>query len=467
MEKINVIPLPNKIKYLGGEAVITGREIKKITDEKLADEEYILSADASGICLTASGERGFFYAEQTLKQLGEKCPSVRIEDKPAFSYRAFHLDTVRHYFGVDEIKKFIDAAASVKMNVFHWHITDDQGFRFFSKRRPEVTERASVRPCSNFGRLKEEGAHGGIHTAQQMKEIVDYCAERFITVIPEFDLPGHCSALLHAFPEIGCGGKNVEIKTKQGVFEDVLCAGNDKTFEIVFDILADMLEIFPSEYIHIGGDEAPKKHWKECPGCQKRIRDEGLKNEEELQGWFTKKIVGFLEANGRKAIVWNESLKSGMIDDNVTVQMWMDKKKLSYDFADKGGRVINSEFFAYYCDYPYAMTSLNKTYNYDPVPKEVKNPENIIGIEAPLWTEFINNFDRLCYMAFPRFTAAAETGWTNKEKKNSADFIRRFEAYSEYLKSIGINPAPKKDWNPGVINKLGNLISFFSQYIVR
>lgn len=467
MEKLNVIPLPNKITYLGGEAEINGREIRIINDEKLAEEEYILSVDASEISITASGEKGIFYAKETLKQLGNKCFSIRIEDKPAFPFRAFHIDTVRHFFGIDEIKKFIDAAASVKMNVFHWHITDDQGFRFFSKRRPEATERASERPYSNFGRLKEEGPHGGFYTAEQMKEIVDYCAERFITVIPEFEMPGHSSALVHAFPEIGCGGKDVAIKTKQGIFEDIVCAGNDKTFEVIFDILSDMLEIFPSEYIHIGGDEAPKKHWQECPECQKRIKEENLKDEEELQGWFTKKIVEFLESNGRKAIVWNESLKSGMIENNVTVQMWMDKKKLSYEFTDKGGKMINSDFFAYYCDYPYALTSLNKTYNYNPVPKELKNPENVIGIEAPLWTEFINNFDRLCYMAFPRFTAAAETGWTESKNKNAADFRRRFEVYSEYLRQIGIAPAPKNDWNPGVINKLKDLVSFFSQFLIK
>lgn len=467
MGKLNVIPMPNKIIYLGSEAEIKGREIKISIDNQLEEEEYILSVDSSEISISASGEKGVFYAKQTLKQLGEGCPSVKIIDKPAFSYRAFHLDTVRHYFGVDEIKKLVDAAASVKMNAFHWHITDDQGFRFFSKRRPEATEKSAFRPYSNFGRLKEDGAHGGFYTPEQLKEIVDYCAERFITVIPEFDVPGHCSALIHAFPEIGCGGKEVAIKTKQGVYKDILCAGSDKTFEVIFDILSDMLEIFPSEYIHIGGDEAPKKHWQECPKCQKRMKSEGLKNEEELQGWFTKRIVDFLKANGRKAIVWNESLKSGMIENDVTVQMWLDKKKLSFDFASRGGRVINSDFFAYYCDYPYALTPLNKTYNFNPVPKTVKNPENIIGIEVPLWTEFINNFDRLCYLAFPRFTAAAETGWTNRESKNSSDFIRRFDIYSSFLLSLGISPAPKKDWNPNAFSRAAGLASFFSQFLIK
>ncbi len=464
---INVIPKPNKITYLGGETEIGKAEITKITDGSLGDEEYILEVNGSKILMTASGERGFFYASQTLSQLGEVCPCVKIEDKPAFPFRAFHLDTVRHITGIEDTKKLIDAAASVKMNVFHWHLTDDQGFRFFSEKRPLATEKGSVRPGSHFGRLKESGEYGGYFTKAEMKEIVEYCAERFITVIPEFEMPGHCSALLNAYPEIGCGGKPVDIKMKQGVFEDVLCAGNDKTFEVIFDILSEIIEVFPSEYIHIGGDEAPKKHWKDCPMCQKRIKDEKLSDEEELQGWFTNRVVEFLRSKGRKAIVWNESLKSGMIDNDVTVQMWMDRKKLSYAFADNGGKVINSDFYSYYCDYPYGMTSLCKTYSYNPIPKNAAKPENYIGVEAPIWTEFINNFDRLCYMSFPRFTAAAETGWTEKRNKNYADFKKRFAVYTETLKKFGITPAPLNDCDPGLKNKLSELATFFSQFLIR
>lgn len=467
MEKLNIIPMPNKITYLGGETDIDGVTAEFVTDGTLGEEEYILTADASGVTIISSCPHGAFLAKQTLAQMKGKCPCVRIEDKPAFAYRGFHLDTVRHMTGIEDTKKLIDAAASVKMNVFHWHLTDDQGFRFYSEKRPDATAKGSVRPGSHFGKLKEEGEYGGFFTKEEMKEITEYCAERFITVIPEFEMPGHCSAIIHAYPELGCGSKPVDIKMKQGVFEDILCPGKDGTFDILFDILSEMLEIFPSEYIHIGGDEAPKKHWKECPDCQKRIADEKLADEEALQGWFTNKIVDFLASKGRKAIVWNESLKSGIVDDSVTVQMWMDKKGLSWKYADNGGKVINSEFFAYYCDYPYGMTPLNKTYNYDPIPKDIKTPENIIGVEAPIWTEFINDFDRLCYMCFPRFTAAAETGWTLKENKDAADFRRRFRIYSEQLKKLGITPAPPKAWNPGIGNKLGELVSFFSHFLVK
>lgn len=467
MKRLDIIPMPNKVTFLGGQATVKPDEAVTEISPVLGEEEYILTVEKDGIKLIGGSERALFYGRQTLRQLSGECPCVKIEDKPAFPYRGFMLDTVRHIFSLDEIKKLIDAAASVKMNVMHWHLTDDQGFRFFSARRPEAAEKGSVRKSSNFGKLEEHGEYGGYFTPGQMKEIVKYCADRFITVIPEFDIPGHTSALIHAYPELSCAGKPLEVKTCQGIFNDILCAGKDETFSAVFDILSDMLEIFPSEYIHIGGDEAPKKRWKECELCQKRMKAEGLKNEEELQGWFTNKIVDFLKANGRKAIVWNETLKSGIADSSVTVQMWMDKKKLSVDFANKGGKMINSEFFRYYCDYPYGMTPLLKTYKYNPVIKGIKDKSSVLGVESPIWTEYINNFDYLCYMCFPRFTAVAETGWTEEKNKNAADFQRRFRIYSELLEEIGIKPAPPEDWNPTVFDRLKKTGSFFSGALRR
>jgi hexosaminidase len=324
-----------------------------------------------------------------------------------------------------------------------------------------------VRKKSGFGKLREEGAYGGYFTVDEMKEIVAYCAERYITVIPEFDIPGHSSALLHAYPGLSCLGEAVEVKTAQGIYDDILCAGKDETFDVVFDILSDIIEIFPSEYIHIGGDEAPKKRWKNCPHCQERIKAEGLADEEALQGWFTNRIVEFLKSKGRKAIVWNESLRSGIVDESVTVQMWMDKKKLSVDFANNGGVMINSDFFHYYCDYPYGMTPLNKTYNYNPIDRKIKNIDTVAGVEAPIWTEYIKNFEHLCFMFFPRFTAVAETGWTKPENKNAADFQRRFRSYTALLNEIGINPAPEAEWNPNPVSRLAKTLNFVSGLIKR
>lgn len=462
MKRIDVIPMPNKIRYLGGETEINSENLSISVSEALEEEEYVLTVDADGVKIIGGSEKAVFYAKQTLRQLGDNCPCIIIEDKPAFPYRGFMLDTVRHIFSVEETKKLIDAAASVKMNVMHWHLTDDQGFRIYSSRRPEATFKGSVRKSSDFGRLKESGEYGGYFTAEEMKEIVDYCAERYITVIPEFDVPGHTSALLHAYPELSCKGEAVEVKTSQGIYEDILCAGKDETFDVVFDILSDILEIFPSEYIHIGGDEAPKTRWKECPHCQQRMKKEGLKDEETLQGWFTNQIVDFLKSKGRKAVVWNESLKSGVVDGSVTVQMWMDKKKLSVDYANDGGRMINSDFFHYYCDYPYGMTPLIKTYNYNPVHRNIKDKNTVAGVEAPIWTEYINNFEHLCCMFFPRVTAVAETGWTEEKSKDAADFQRRFRIYTNILEEIGITPAPPEEWNPSALDRLAKTLSFFS-----
>lgn len=467
MKRLDVIPMPNKITYLGGETQINPEKLSVSIDASLGDEEYVLAVEKDGVKVIGGSEKAVFYARQTLRQLGEVCPCVKIEDKPAFRHRGFMLDTVRHIFSVEDTKKLINAAASVKMNTMHWHLTDDQGFRIYSSRRPEATLKGSVRKSSDFGRIKEEGEYGGYFTAEEMKEIVAYCAERYITVIPEFDMPGHTSALLHAYPGLSCKGEAVEVKTSQGIYDDILCAGKDEAFDVIFDILSDILEIFPSEYIHIGGDEAPKTRWKECPDCQKRMEKEGLRDEETLQGWFTNQVVEFLRSKGRKAIVWNESLKSGVVDGGVTVQMWMDKKKLSVDFANDGGRMINSDFFHYYCDYPYGMTPLIKTYNYNPVDKDIKDKNTVAGVEAPIWTEYINNFEHLCYMFFPRVTAVAETGWTEAENKNAADFQRRFRIYSGILDEIGITPAPPEEWNPSLFDRLTKTLKFFSGVVKR
>ncbi len=466
MERLNIIPRPNKVVFLGGETEIDLAKLVCSIDPALNEEEYILTAKADSLCISGGSERAVFYGKQTLRQLGGCCPCVEINDKPAFKYRGFMLDTVRHMFSVEDTKKLIDAAASVKMNVMHWHLTDDQGFRIRSERRPDVIK-GSVRKSSNFGKLKEEGEYGGCFSAAELREIVDYCAERYITVIPEFDVPGHCSAIIHAYPELSCTGAPLEVKTSQGIYEDILCAGKNGTFEIIFDILSDILDIFPSEYIHIGGDEAPKTRWQECMYCQKRMREEGLKDEETLQGWFTNQIVEFLKFKGRKAIVWNESLRSGVVDSSVTVQMWMDRKKDSVAFANDGGKMINSDFYHYYCDYPYGMTPLSKTYNYNPIIKGIENPQNVIGVEAPIWTEYINNFDYLCYMFFPRVTAAAETAWTQNENKNLDDFMRRFKIYTNLLNEIGIIPASPEEWNPNPVGRITKTAKFLTGLLKR
>jgi hexosaminidase len=284
----------------------------------------------------------------------EMVPCVLIRDEPIYEHRGFMLDSVRHLTPQEDIKKLIDAAAMFKFNILHWHLTDDQGWRIETDSWRRLFEIGSKRPASEFGNENDMREYGGYYTKHQLREIVEYCSQRHIEVIPEIDLPGHTRAILASYPELSCTGKNISVGTKQGIYSDILCAGNDKVFELVFDVLREVMEIFPSKRIHIGGDEAPKKRWHECPKCQQRMRELGLNNEEELQGWFVNRIVDFLAVNGREAIAWNESLKSGLIKNNLIIQDWMDKKGLSQSFANNGGRVIISDFYNYYLDYPYA-----------------------------------------------------------------------------------------------------------------
>ncbi len=470
MKRTDIIPYPNKITYLGSTVDIDKLSLTDDCiriDRALGEEEYKLKVTADGIEITAGSDKGVFYAKQTLKQLHGQVECILIEDAPAFSYRGFMVDTVRHIVSLEDTKKLIDAAAASKMNVMHWHLTDDQGWRIYIDGRPEICEKGSVRKSSDFGEVHINEPYGGYFTVAQLKEIVAYCAERYITVIPEIDLPGHTSALLHVYPQLSCTGKQIDVKTKQGIFPDILCAGKDETFDIVFDILEKVLDIFPSETIHIGGDEAPKKRWKACPDCQKRILSEGLKNEEELQGWFVNRIVDFLAQRGRKAVVWNESLKSGLVRNSVTVQQWMDRKKHSVHYANRGGKIIVSDFFHYYVDYPYGMTPLKKTYKFSPFIKglSAKGKNNVIGVETPLWTEYVDSFDRFCYQGFPRFTAVAETGWTKPENKDYEDFRRRFEIFAYTLRGMGIYPAPKVDWDLDPLVRIGKTIGFFKGII--
>lgn len=468
MRTLNVIPYPKKVVNLGGKINLKNLDplgLNVERDSSLGEEDYTLSIMPKEIKVAAGGDRGEFYARQTLSQLANsgECPCVRIEDSPAFPYRAFMLDCARHMTSVENIKKLIDAAALVKMNAMHWHLTDDQGWRVQIDSHPELVEIGSKRASSDFGQYHFNEEYSGFFTKAEIREVVEYAAERFIEVVPEFDLPGHTLSVLAAHPELSCRGTELKVGTKQGIFDDILCAGNDDALQLVFDVLGEMAELFPGRNFHIGGDEAPKKRWAQCPKCQARMKELGLQNEEELQGWFVNRAIDFLRQRGKTAVVWNESLNSGMMPKDCVAQRWMDKKNRTAEFANNGGKVIVSDFYFYYCDYPYGMTPLKKTYNYSPyfkgLSEEGKN--NIIGVETPIWTEYIRDFDKLCYMCFPRFSAVAETGWSLTENRNLKSFMHRFENLAQMLTDIGINPAPAKNWNPNPIKRLIELKQFF------
>ncbi|NLB35905.1 MAG: beta-N-acetylhexosaminidase [Clostridiales bacterium] len=468
MVRLPVIPCPDFVEYLGGEVQITPDFPLTITEnaEGFDPEGYELKISSDGVSIRAARGAGIFYAEQTLKQLKVmgRVPCVLIKDEPAFRYRGIMLDSVRHFTELEGIKKLIDAAAMFQLIVFHLHMTDDQGWRNQTLAWQRLTEIGSKRPASEFGNENDMRKYGGYYTKQQMREIVDYCSKRHIEVVPEIDMPGHTRAILACYPELSCTGEQLSVGTKQGIYSDILCAGNDKVFDLVFDVLSEVMEIFPSKRIHIGGDEAPKKRWRECPKCQKRMKEQGLNNEEELQGWFVNRIVDFLAEHGRQAIAWNESLKSGLIKDNVVIQYWMDKKGLSQAFANNGGSIIISDFYKYYLDYPYGMTPLKKTYNFNPLIEGLneQGKKNIFGIEATIWTEYMCDFNKLCHMTFPRAAAVAQTGWAKRGSMDCESFIEKFKALTPILKDLGITPAPESEWNPSVFSRVGTVVKFFS-----
>ena len=389
-------------------------------------------------------------------------PAFTIEDCPIYSYRGFSLDCARHSFRIPDIKKLIDAAALFRLNRFHWHLTDDQGWRIEMSSHKRLNEISSVRKKSAFGGVIDEHEYRALFTKEEIKEIVEYCKERHIEVIPEIDMPGHASAILAAYPELGCFKKPVEVQIKQGIYKNILCVSNENVYSFVYDILDEICELFPYEYIHIGGDETPTKSWEECPNCRKMKEELGLKDFNALQSVFTKRIADYLKSKGRKTIVWNESLKGGMPKaDSVCVQHWMGGGNLSFEYAEKGGEVIESDFFHYYCDYPYGMTPLKKTYNFRPEKKykncEAKKP---FGIEAEMWTEYVRDFDTLCYRYFPRIAAIAETAWGYKTSYK--DFTERFKAIEPILNENGIKPAPIKDRDLNPLLRVPDIIEFFS-----
>ncbi len=465
--KLNVIPKPNKAEFFGGEYWLDECEKVYSIDSELSDEAYILEIADSKIKITSKGEKGKFYAEKTLSQMAAmgKLPCCKIEDAPAFPYRGFMIDSARHMQSIDEIKTYIEAAARYKFNVFHWHLCDDQGWRIESERYPELCVKGAYRDCHGFGSSNME-RYGGYYTKEQIRDVIAFCKERFIDVIPEIDMPGHTTAVVSTYPELSCRGVQIPLETTGGIFRNILCAGKEEVFDFCFGILDEVCELFPYDYIHIGGDEAPKERWKECPHCQKRIKDEGLQNEEQLQGYFANRVIEHLTKKGKKVFAWNETLYSGLVD-NVIISDWMDKNHKSEEFANAGGKIIIEDFYHYYLDYPYGMTPLEKTYGLDPYLPKLSpiGRMGVLGVETPIWTEYIEDFERLCYMCFPRMIAVAESGWTKKENADYKNFRVRLRKEREELLSLGIAMADESEWDPSVFVRMKETFNHFKKSI--
>lgn len=471
---IRIIPQPETVIEKNG-VCQSEDNISFVADSHIVSEGYRAVISPDGVKIYASDERGFFYGKMTLEQLkiqsGGTLPCAEISDRPEYAYRGFMLDSARHMISVSEIKKMIDAAAMLKLNKFHWHLSDDQGFRIELDSFPELTEKGSVRKGDNFGSIcRSDKEYSGYYTKAEIREIIAYCREKFIDVIPEIDMPGHTSAILHVYPNLSCRKEPVEVKNRQGIYKDNLCMGNPETLGFIKTLLDELCELFDSEYFHIGGDEAPDEYRKTCPDCQKMIKENNLESTAALQCFFAEQVKTYLETKGRKAIVWNDILKGGMVDKSITVQRWMDAKNNAFKAANSGNKVIVSDFRPYYFDYPYGMYPLKNVYRHNPVKNKALTPEgvkNIIGVEAPLWTEFVDNPERLEYLCFPRWLAFAETAWSAPHNKNYAQFKSVALTLCDKMKMDGYNCADKNDMDMPLHKRLSDVIKFFSAFLSK
>lgn len=424
-------------------------------NQKIANSEgYTITVDKKGVNIAGATAAAVFRGIQTLRKSlpivkGETSvalPFVNISDAPRFAYRGMHLDCARHFFPLEVVKDYIDMIALHGMNKFHWHLTEDQGWRIEIKKWPKLTTVGAWRSGTVISRntpIEDGIRHGGFYTQDECREIVKYAADRYITVIPEIDMPGHMLGALAAYPELGCTGGPYEVQRRWGVFADILCAGKEKTFQFVQDVLDELISIFPSEYIHIGGDESPRSRWKECPLCQKRIQDEGIKaengqsKEDRLQGYFTKRVEKYLASKGKKIIGWDELLGCD-VDQSATIMSWTGAEpgakgaKLGHDVIMTPNGVM---YFDYYqtkqtWNEPLSIggcSTVEDVYQFEPVAADLtpEQAQHILGVQANLWGEYIAYPSQIQYQVLPRMAALAEVQWMQPQDKNFDEFKAR------------------------------------------
>ncbi|MBP6557932.1 MAG: family 20 glycosylhydrolase [Flavobacterium sp.] len=423
-------------------------------------EPYELTVSDKAIVIKAEYNQGFFYGIQTLLQLIPsektneiKVPCLEINDYPKYKWRGMHLDCARHFFSIDFVKKYIDYLAMYKFNTFHWHLTDDQGWRIEIKQYPKLTEVGAWRNGSMIGHYNEQKyddkRYGGFYTQDQIKEVVAYAQQRHITVVPEIEMPGHAVAALAAYPQYSCTGGPFEVGKQWGVLDDVFCP-KDETFTFLQNILTEVITLFPSQYIHIGGDECPKTRWKNCPHCQNLMKEKGLKGEHELQSYFIQRIEKFVNAKGRKIIGWDEILEGGLAP-NAAVMSWRGTEGGIAAAKQKHYVVMSPGSHCYFDHYqgdpknePLAIggyTPVEKVYSFNPIPKELSKEESeyILGAQANLWTEYIETTKQIEYMIFPRMMALSEVVWGTSNPDKYPDFQNRMIQHFTVLDKKGIN----------------------------
>jgi hexosaminidase len=427
-------------------------------DNKSKNESYSLKVESKSILIKGSN-KGIFYAFETLKQLITKqknnltIKQLSIADSARFPYRGMHLDVCRHFFDVAYVKKYIDYLAAYKFNTFHWHLTEDQGWRIEIKKYPNLTKVGAYRDRTLIGRygsnIYDSIKYGGYYTQEEIKEVVKYATDRFITVIPEIEMPGHSTAALASYPFLGCTKGPYKTMDTWGVLDDVYCAGNDSTFTFLQNVLDEVMQLFPSKYIHIGGDECPKERWKKCAACQQRMKDNNLKDEHALQSYFIQRMEKYLNSKGRSIIGWDEILEGGLAP-NATVMSWRGEEG-GIEAAKQNHDVIMTPGSHCYLDHSQSKNEdsltigsylpLEKIYSYEPIPTSLTatQAKHILGAQGNVWTEYIANTNKLEYMIFPRMSALSEVLWSPKDKRDWKDFERRLPNIFEKLDAAKIN----------------------------
>ncbi len=484
---VNLIPKPNSIKTEKGFFVFGGEkrifteiplplltapkgddaDFRILKDSSMEKEEYYLKVSENGVVIKASGSVGAYYALQSVRMLGRfdegknKIPFIEISDKPMYGWRGVSLDESRHFFGKEYVKKLIDELFRLKMNVFHWHLTDDAGWRIEIKKYPLLTEIGSKRAYTQIGgwgvAKKDNTPHGGYYTQEDIKEIVEYAAQRCVSIIPEIDVPAHFAAALAAYPHLACRNLKREV---QGYFGGTIpesegmrdwnrpiCLGREENIKFITDVYDEVCELFPFEYFHIGGDECDVTEWKTCPECQRVMKEKGFKKERELQMMLTNRLCDYLKSKGKHMVGWNEILRTDGIDKSSVVQYWEPSRDRKLEkFVNSGGKIIMSKHQSFYIDHPYAIYPIKNTYGFSPQKYGVgsDNTENVLGVEGELWTEWIGTPEKLDFMYHPRMEAISEVGWTDADKRDYNDFVARYRQYKSIYKYLDITYAVDK-----------------------
>lgn len=485
------VPLPRSIELSTDTFVLTAQNAqtsirthlspkdKKWTSLPNPEEAYEIRVSRKGIDISAPTDKGIYYAQQTLRKAllrteptlehieqSYKLPYVTILDSPQFPYRGVHIDCSRHYFPVDWLKRYIDIIALHGCNVLHWHITDDQGWRFEVKSHPKLTEIGSIRANTVVGHnlpIYDDTPYSGYYTQDECRDIVRYAAERHITVMPEVDLPGHMVAALASYPELGCTGGPYQTWNMWGVADDVLCAGNPKTLQFIKDVLKELIEVFPSPMIHLGGDECPKTRWEQCPKCQRKIKElgiqahDGLTAENQLQSWLMHEAELYLKANGRTMIGWDEILEGGISDD-AAIMSWRGTEG-GIAAARNGHQVVMTPIGHCYLNFYQSRNHDNEPISFDAdlplstvyalpvIPQELTDDEAryILGCQANLWAEYITSTQQAEWMLLPRLAAICEAQWMPQQKRDYSLFLQRLPHLTQLYKALDYKYSDKRE----------------------